>query len=122
MALQKVQDCGELRIFEVFDQAHLAHYTMNSVELEREIIDLFLQQLPVTIALIEDATTAAEWKLATHTLKGAAAAVGAHRLKAIAVDLEKLNIDADVKTKEAIMAALFDANEEFKAAVRQIYS
>ena len=31
---------------EVFDRAHLSHYTMQNADLEREIIGLFLMQLP----------------------------------------------------------------------------
>ena len=41
----------------VFDRAHLSHYTMQSVDLEREIINLFLQQLPSTVEMIASAGT-----------------------------------------------------------------
>ena len=47
---------------------------------EAEVVGLFLGQLPATLALIEAAETAADWKLATHTLKGSAASIGARRL------------------------------------------
>ena len=122
MAARKAEDSGRHQpVSEVFDRAHLAYYTMNSAELEREIIMLFLQQLPMTIEMIEEAKTAAEWKLATHTLKGAAAGVGANRLQAIAVDLERLKIDVSVKIKNGLMSSLQAAAEEFQATVRQIY-
>ena len=61
---------------EVFDRAHLGRYTMNDEGLEHEILSLFLTQLKATVEMIETANSAAEWKLWTHTLKGAAAAIG----------------------------------------------
>ena len=33
-------------VAEVFDRAHLSHYTMQNADLEREILGLFLMQLP----------------------------------------------------------------------------
>jgi HPt (histidine-containing phosphotransfer) domain-containing protein len=105
----------------VFDRAHLAHYTMNSAELEREIIGLFLQQLPSTVNMIETAENAADWRLATHTLKGAAAAVGAWRIEAIALDLEKLAIDDDSNVRTLRVQSLAAAIAEFRDTVRQVY-
>ncbi len=78
----------------VFDRAHLSHYTMHSADLEREILGLFLTQLPATVSAIETAETAADWKLATHTLKGSCAAVGARRLHDIAQS-SKLGVGGD---------------------------
>lgn len=106
---------------EVFDREFLAHYTMDSAELEREIIGLFLAQLPVTIEMIEQAGTPAEWKLASHTLKGAAAAIGAGRLRAIAVELELLPVGAATDVRAVQFAALAKAADEFRDAVRHIY-
>ena len=54
---------------DVLDRAHLVHYTMENPALEREIIELFLSQLPVALANLKGASSQAEWKLATHTLK-----------------------------------------------------
>lgn len=73
----------------VFDRAHLAHYTMNDETLECEVLGLFLTQLGATLEMIGKAETPAEWRLWTHTLKGAAAAIGAWRLQAVAVALEE---------------------------------
>lgn len=106
---------------EIFDQAHLAHYTMNSEDLEREIVGLFLQQLPMTTDLIEEAQTAAEWKLSVHTLKGAAAAVGANQLLGVVMDLENIAYGSDIDQKARLLKALRDAADEFRATVRHIY-
>ncbi len=106
---------------EVFDQAHLARYTMNSAELEREIIGLFLQQLPATLELIREAASPAEWKLATHTLKGAAAAIGAPRLRAIAIELERLTADSDVNVKSLRLALLEAEAQRFRDVAAKTY-
>lgn len=106
---------------EVFDQAHLARYTMNSADLEREIIGLFLVQLPDTVAMIEAAETAADWRLATHTLKGSAMAVGARRLIAVAAELEKAVVGFDAAVKSTLMRMLHGAVAEFQDTVRRAY-
>lgn len=72
----------------VLDRVHLARYTMENAELEREIVALFLEQLPSTLNLLKAASSAADWKLAAHTLKGSAAAVGAMEINRVAVELE----------------------------------
>lgn len=103
------------------DRAHLARYTMENRELEREIIALFLQQLPATTAMLKTAATQADWKLAAHTLKGSAAAVGATRINVLAAELEKWAFDADRDPVENLLAALDRAIAQFRRAVGRIY-
>ncbi len=107
--------------FPVFDRAHLAHYTMNIVELETEVIGLFLVQLPETLKSIAAATTQAEWKLATHTLKGACASIGAKRLHALAVQLEATPFESDPQVRQLRLAAAEAAAQDFRDTVRPIY-
>lgn len=106
----------------VFDRAHLRHYTMESLELEREIINLFVGQLPATLTMIAQADSAASWKLATHTLKGSAAAVGARRINQIAIDLEEAGFNLDVNVKKKLVTALEKAVADFRAMTVRIYS
>ena len=105
----------------VFDRDHLAHYTMNSPELEREIIGLFLQQLPTTIMLVKTASSHADWKLATHTLKGSAAAVGATFINELATELEKYRFNVNVNVISDLLLALDRAVAQFHRAVGRIY-
>ena len=116
--MQSTAPSGEVP--EVFDRAHLSHYTMENADLEREILDLFLTQLPLTIAMIEAAQSLADWKLHTHTLKGSAAAIGARRLQSIAVDLEELGFDGDLQIRALRVSVLHAAAAEFRGAVRHI--
>ncbi len=105
----------------ILDRAHLAHYTMNSPELEREIIALFLQQLPATVALLKTASCHADWKLATHTLKGSAAAIGAALINELATELEKYQPNVDVNIIYDLLLALDKAVAQFHRAVARIY-
>lgn len=103
------------------DRAHLSRYTMDNHGLEREIIALFLQQLPVTMTKLENAANHADWTLAVHTLKGSAAAVGATRLNALAVELEKHIFNVDIEIIENLLMALNRAIAQFERAARRIY-
>ncbi len=75
---------------DVIDTAHLARYTMGDVKLERELLSMFDTQLEELLAALEAARgDVRKWKLAAHTLKGAARAVGAFSLAETALALEK---------------------------------
>ncbi len=102
---------------EVFDRAHLGRYTMNDEGLEHEILSLFLTQLKATVEMIETANSAAEWKLWTHTLKGAAAAIGAWRLQSIAVELESLPFETGAEIRIRRLETLVRAAGEFRQRI-----
>jgi len=102
----------------VFDREHLRRYTMNSAELEREVLGLFLDQAPAIVAQMRSASSAAEWKLATHTLKGSAAAIGATEVNRLAARLERLTpasrgVGAEIDRIDAAVA-------RFRAAIGEI--
>ena len=105
----------------VFDRQHLARYTMQNAELEREIVGLFVQQLPAIVAMLDEATSAQAWKLAAHTLKGSAAAVGAMAIHASAIELEGIDINVDVKVKNDLIAELMIRVTRFQNLVANIY-
>ena len=71
------------------DHDHLRRYTMGDQQLELEVLDLFAGELPKTLGSLRAARTDMEWKMAAHTLKGSARAVGAWRVAAAAVAAEK---------------------------------
>ena len=104
-----------------FDRAHLTHYTMQNRDLEQEIVALFLQQLPDTLHMLKAAKKPAEWKLAAHTLKGSAAAVGAARLNALAVKIEQRPFGKAPKASEKLLIELDNAVEDFRKVTRRIY-
>lgn len=106
---------------EIFDRVHLARYTLDSLDLEREIVGLFLTQLPETLAMIDQAASPQDWKLATHSLKGAAAAVGARRICRIAAELEAASVE-DFGQRHRLGEELAAAADEFRAFAGQIYA
>jgi HPt (histidine-containing phosphotransfer) domain-containing protein len=67
------------------DLAHLRRYTGGDRELERQALTLFVPDALAYLARIE----AGEGKLPAHTLKGAAQAIGAWKLAALAERAEK---------------------------------
>ena len=72
------------------DLAHLRRFTMGDAKLELEILGLFADQLPITIAALKSAGSEKEWGMAAHTLKGSARAVGAWSLASVAENAERL--------------------------------
>ena len=98
------------------DRAHLARYTRGDERLEREVLDLFVAHVPVTLAQLRTATTERDWFVSSHTLKGSAAAVGAWRVAALARDAEKL-ADAGSEERAAAIEGLEAAAREVEAYV-----
>ena len=71
------------------DHVHLARYTMGNRPLELEVLQLFADQAPSTLADLAAAQDAKAWHIAAHTLKGSARAVGAWELGAAAEEAER---------------------------------
>jgi HPt (histidine-containing phosphotransfer) domain-containing protein len=67
------------------DLAHLRRYTGGDPELERQALTLFVPDALAYLARIE----AGEGRVPAHTLKGAAQAIGAWKLAALAERAEK---------------------------------
>lgn len=88
------------------DFAHLRRYTLNDAVLEKEILELFAAQLPVTIADLRAAGDPVKWKRAAHTLKGSARAVGAGELAELAASAEQAAASADPAARRAIVESI----------------
>jgi HPt (histidine-containing phosphotransfer) domain-containing protein len=105
----------------IFDRAHLAQYTMDSPELEREIIGLFVDQLPAILERLQNVSSSADWRIATHTLKGSALAVGAYKIGELAKKLEPANSPEQDATRKKLLSGLARAVAEFGEMARQLY-
>ena len=105
----------------VFDRAHLAQYTMESPELEREIVGLFVAQLPVILDQLLNAHSRDDWRIATHTLKGSALAIGACKIGEFAKKLEPVNgMERSEKLKK-LLSGLVRAVREFDDMAQRLY-
>lgn len=105
----------------IFDQAFFRRYTMDNRDLEVEIIGLFRRQLPALIKQMRRAIDPYDWKLASHTLKGSARAVGATRLGEIAVELEEL-IEANASAREPKLNELETCVSDFETVAVRLYA
>ncbi len=90
----------------VLDLEHLRIYTQGSAELERELLDLFRMQMHEQLLAVLGARNAADWQFATHTLKGAARAVGAGEVAETAAKLEEMGIVATAADRARMLARL----------------
>lgn len=85
----------------VFDRACLERSTMNDVELQSEVLTLFIDQL----AKIEFADWAKlDLNFEMHALRGSAAAIGAVQIEDICANWEKFGPKLEHKMKLAIAA------------------
>ena len=105
----------------IFDRAHLAQYTMDSPELEREIIGLFIAQLPSILDRLQNGDSSADWRIATHTLKGSALAIGACKIGDLAKKLEPVNNPEQDAKRKKLLSGLVRAVNEFDEMARQLY-
>lgn len=105
----------------IFDRTHLAQYTMESPDLEREIVGLFMAQLPAILERLLNVSSRADWRMATHTLKGSALAIGACRIGEFAKKLEPVDgLEASEKRKK-LLSGLIHAIDEFDEMARKLY-
>lgn len=91
---------------QIIDFAHLKRYTMGDAALEAELLGLFRIQAGQQFGQICQAETIEDWKMAVHTLKGAARGVGAGAIAALAETIENAGFDSPKNTKDALLAEL----------------
>jgi HPt (histidine-containing phosphotransfer) domain-containing protein len=81
------------------DLAHLSRYTFGNAALQCEVLQLFAEQAPTTLAQLRSAETQKAWRDAAHTLKGSARAVGAWRVAGCAEQAESIDLRAHEKAR-----------------------
>jgi HPt (histidine-containing phosphotransfer) domain-containing protein len=108
------------------DRALLARFTLNNAALEREVLLLFAEQAPLYLKRLRAAATSKAWKEAAHSLKGAAAAVGARRVASFAEMAERLDFDAravhDEGHREQAVAAVAAAVDEACGFIQRVFT
>jgi HPt (histidine-containing phosphotransfer) domain-containing protein len=104
----------------VFDRSFLGQYTAGDAALEAELIGLFLGQLPQILVQVSGAKSAADWKFAFHSLRGAAAAIGARELTALAEVHESKPILDHPGNRASLVDKIAGAAERFEAETRRV--
>jgi HPt (histidine-containing phosphotransfer) domain-containing protein len=105
----------------IFDRSLLAQYTVDSPDLEREIVGLFVAQLPAILDCLQNVDSRDDWRIATHTLKGSALAIGACKIGDLAKKLEPVNSPEQGGRRKKLLAGLVRAVNEFDEMARQLY-
>jgi len=103
----------------VLDLKHLRRFTFGSPAFEREIMGLFAAELPKSQAALKTASTAAQWHMAAHTLKGSALGVGAGRLALAAREAEVKSFE-DASGRSALLARIEGAITEVVAEAQRL--
>ncbi len=101
----------------LLDLEHLRVYTSGDEALEREVLGLFLDELPRSLAALTAAKSPREWHMAAHTLKGSALGVGATTLANLSRQAEKLESPLHPDRASiiaAITAAIADVASEIQ--------
>lgn len=97
------------------DFAHLSRQTMGDRDLEREVLQLFVQQALAVRDQIINANTA-ERQFLAHGLKGSARSIGAFPIAGCASMIEKEPLD---RATLASLSRLVDELRDFIAAVNR---
>jgi HPt (histidine-containing phosphotransfer) domain-containing protein len=106
---------------EPVDVQHLRRYTLGDQKLEREIFQLFLNQLPELIAALRTAQTERDWRMAAHSLKGAGRAIGAWRIAGIAENAEALAFDIGCEACKTTVAEFDEAVSEVRQYIETVW-
>jgi HPt (histidine-containing phosphotransfer) domain-containing protein len=121
MGQGKMQRAARAADPSVFDLDHFKRYTMDNRDLEIEIIGLFRSQLPSIVKQMRRAMDPYDWKLAAHTLKGSARAVGAVRIGELAASLEGLE-EAGQDRREPVLRELEVCIDAFEHEALRLYA
>jgi HPt (histidine-containing phosphotransfer) domain-containing protein len=108
-------------IAQPIDLAHLSRYTLGNAALQGEVLQLFAEQAPTTLAQLSSAATQKDWRDAAHTLKGSARAVGAWRVASFAERAETIDLCANERAGviQGLEAALDEARRYIAGLAEQ---
>lgn len=118
MEAGRTLDGGKLPI----DLEHLSRYTAARPETTRDLLILFRDQAETWLSRMSPAGDAAEWKMAAHTLKGSARAIGAWPLAELCERMEELAgaNDASFATRQELLQQLRTEVERVRRYIDQV--
>lgn len=102
----------------VFDEVHFVRQTFGDPDLQNEIVGLFLAQVNEARQAFARPMTTTAWRFLTHTLKGAAASVGANRIAELAAQWELAGSPQDPEARTRIADQFMAEADAFQAAAK----
>jgi HPt (histidine-containing phosphotransfer) domain-containing protein len=106
-----------------FDRTVLLHSLGGNEKVCREIIGMFLEDLPGQIESMEDAVKKGDPVLVqrlAHTIKGASASVGAVALQKAALEMEKAGKSGDMGKAAGMLDAVKETSEILKKILKKM--
>jgi HPt (histidine-containing phosphotransfer) domain-containing protein len=102
------------------DGDYLNRNTFGDYSLRNEIIGLFLAQLDGSKKLFGTTIDQTSWQFTAHTLKGAAAAVGARQIIVLAEEWERTPVPNNQAKRDYCLFQLENCIAAFKAAANRL--
>jgi HPt (histidine-containing phosphotransfer) domain-containing protein len=102
------------------DLGQLRRHTQDDRALESELLGLFRVQARLQLNVISIARKPADYRLAIHSLKGAALAIGAKPIAATAAELEAIGLTGDAAMRRRLMKTLADQVTATLAEIAEI--
>jgi HPt (histidine-containing phosphotransfer) domain-containing protein len=106
----------------VFDETHFVHQTFGDPDLQKEILGLFIAQVNEAKQAFCRPMTTNAWRFLTHTLKGAAASVGANRIAQLAAQWELAGSPQDPEARRDIAEQFLAECSAFTEAAKPYLS
>jgi PAS domain S-box-containing protein len=106
----------------IFDRAQFLDRLMGDEELAQRIIQGFVEDMPRQIDMLRGFIETGDVPGAerqAHTIKGAAANVGAHALQSLAAELERSGQEGDLKSMKARLHSLLATFKEVRQAMKR---
>ncbi len=99
------------------DTVFLGKYTLGDRLLEREVLQMFVEQTELYMARLSSPSGEKDWYEAAHSLKGSARGIGAFKVGMRAEQLEKIAEPIQESARCAILVLLREDLEQTKAAI-----
>jgi HPt (histidine-containing phosphotransfer) domain-containing protein len=106
----------------IFDVAFFEHCTMGDRQLMSELIGLFRDQVEKTANGMMEINSDKDWRFQAHTLKGAAAAIGAVEIETLASAWESRSVPRRYSEREALRETLAQVSKNFFAKAEMVLS
>jgi HPt (histidine-containing phosphotransfer) domain-containing protein len=113
-AVKTISDCIAL------DADYLNRVTFGDLSLRSELIDLFLAQVAATTIKLPLTCRPDDWRFTAHSLRGAAAAIGAQEIAALCTHWEEAGMPRDIAARQDCAVLLQAAEARFRDALQTL--